>query len=376
MRRRTVVALIILFVTLVTTPLALPYLLNPGKQTYLYSSSISYGNSGQMVQSVDPNLLANSIFMNTSWQTAYLEKPTSACTLIKDADGNAQIIFNISQLNPGGKTTFAFTVRLEESARSPPKLSLAQSGNLSDIPLNLKTAYTGTVGSWVVDQDLRGLAHTIWMTQQNTTNVLMLTIALANWIGGHVKSVSQDVPHYPEETYHSLEGDCDDQANLLIALCHILGVPAYLQIGSLSWSSQTETFWNGQVTSNLNGITYHAWALVYVPPWGWLPFDMALGWSREDPFSVITSAKIWSLSTMVMMSITSIDWPGLGVAQKTSILSSSLSLQNDDSLTVQSESSSILLDWHFWATSILVLSLIVVTVVILRKKGCPQLEKP
>ncbi|MFH0897831.1 MAG: transglutaminase family protein [Candidatus Bathyarchaeota archaeon] len=316
--------------------------------------------------------------MNTSWQTAYLAVVNNAHTLTKDSDGNAIIVFNLSSLAPSENAAVSYSVKLEERSRSPPKISLASSGNLSEIPEKLKEEYGRTVGSWIIDEDLKSLANMIWASQGKTPNVLRIASAFADWIGRNIKSVSHDIPYYPDETYLSNEGDCDDQANLLIALCRTLGIPAYLQIGSLRWSSQNETFWNGHITSDLMGITYHGWAVVYVPPWGWLPFDMTRGWSISDSLSVITSASIWSLSAMAMSNITKSDWPGEGRAQKTSITSSSIYINYDETLTIRdSEGLQFLLDdWRFWRTIITVISVSAVIAVTLERYRHLHLEKP
>jgi len=165
-----------------------------------------------------------------------------------------------------------------------------------------------------------------------------------------VRSASHDTPYYPNETYISREGDCDDKANLLIALCRILGIPAYLQVGALKWSSTSDSYWGDHIKSDLNGISYHGWAMVYVPPWGWLPFDMTLGWSNSNSLSVIKSAKAWSLDAASLLNVTKSDWAGEGKTQKEEMMSSSIYVYYEETLATVAQGGFLqaVADWRLW----------------------------
>lgn len=340
------------------------------KRTYIYSSKITYINYGEEAQNLDPDLLTANAFMNTSWQTAYLEATNGTYTLAKDLDGNQLIVFNLPPLSPGRSATISYSIRLEERTRSPPEVAFASSGNLSDIPEELREKYGRAEGSWPINEALMSLANTVWASQGRTTNVLRIATGIADWIGNNIKSVNHDIPYYPSETYLSLEGDCDDQSDLLIALLRTLGVPAYLQVGSMSWSSQTETYWSGHVTSNLKDVSYHAWAVVYVPPWGWLPFDTALGWSSSNSLSVIRSAKVWSLDTMPILNVITSDWPGAGRTLKAKVMASQMSIYYNDALDAQEGKGflQVLIEWPFWNAVAVVLFVSMVAVAIYTRK--------
>ena len=363
MKRGTLILLSLILLVYSSSLLIVPRILSVENRTYIYTSSITYNNNGASVQNIDSDLLTYSIFMNTSWQKAYLEAVNSAYIQENDFDGNPVIVFNSTSLNTGENMTVSYSMRLEEKIRGPPEIDFASSGLLNDIPEKLREEYGRSEGSWIADDDLKSLANTIWASQGNTTNVLRIVSGIADWVGNNVKSLSHDIPYYPLETYSSLEGDCDDQANLLIVLCRILRIPAYLQAGSLRWSSSTETYWDGHITSNLKYVSYHAWAMVYIPPWGWLPFDMTLGWSSGNALSVVKSARVWSLDTMPMINVTKSDWAGIGRDQKAMVITSSIYSKYDDTLTIQNRESFlyVLLEWRFWSiiATILGISIIV-----------------
>ncbi len=365
MKRRTLFFLFIVFFAYAGSLLIFPPSGFEGR-AYVYSVRVTYTNRGAEPQSLEPELTAFNMFMNTSWQTAHLETANKPYELTADTEGNTMIVFGFSALQPGEAATLTYTVRLEEKARRPEDISLAASGNISDIPEVVREGYTRAEGSWLMDEDLRSLANSVWLSQGKTENVLRLALGLADWIGLNVKSISHDIPYYPAETYGSREGDCDDQANLLIALCRALGVPAYLQVGALKAASTGESYWEGRVKSDLNGISYHGWAMVYVPPWGWLPFDMTLGWSSGNSLSVVKSAKVWSLDAAPMLDVTRSDWAGQGRAQKEKIMAGSIYIHYEETLTAAAQGTFIqaVADWRVWGVAVAVLSVSVIAAVV------------
>jgi transglutaminase-like putative cysteine protease len=69
----------------------------------------------------------------------------------------------------------------------------------------------------------------------------------------------------------------------MISMLRSLGIPAFLQIGvvfSESISSEKAS-WAGHLTFVQEGVGWHGWAMVYVPPWGWIPVDLTLTNARE-----------------------------------------------------------------------------------------------
>ena len=202
---------------------------------------------------------------------------------------------------------------------------------------------------------------------------LDVVTSLANWIGNNIQPYSSDVPLYPTETYDSRKGDCDDQANLLITLCRILGIPAYLQVGMRHSSSQEkETYWNDHITYSTKDVTYHAWAVIYIPPWGWLPFDMTLGWRSSDPLKVVTAAAAWSSGTIQIMNITGSDWAGEGKKQKEEVMKSRLYLQYEDVLEEEDQKSWLSIisqNWQIITVTAVTIAILGVAIRIHKKRG-------
>ncbi|MEM1515436.1 MAG: transglutaminase-like domain-containing protein, partial [Candidatus Bathyarchaeia archaeon] len=126
--------------------------------------------------------------------------------------------------------------------------------------------------------------------------VLIILKKFITWIAENMRYATSEVPRYPNETLSQQMGDCDDQANLLIALCRAVGIPAYLQVGCIymPWVKNDYTQWSGRLLIREMGVGWHGWAMVYVPPWGWLPVDLTYVTAdlRRDPLSAIVHSAV------------------------------------------------------------------------------------
>jgi hypothetical protein len=105
------------------------------------------------------------------------------------------------------------------------------------------------------------------------------------------------------------------------------------------------SYWDGHVTTTLHNIGYHGWAMIYIPPWGWLPYDMTLGWSVNS-FNGITSAMAWKPAVLTLTNIQTSDWAGGSRRQQNFTLSNELYLVNEDRLI--SENTAFELDVVIW----------------------------
>lgn len=306
------------------------------KRTYLYNSKIVYINQGETDLNLENDSHFFNVFMNTSWQTVYLLTVNKPYVWDWDDDGNPLINVNISSIPSGENVTVTFSMQIIKHEREIPNINFTSSKNREDIDLEFKEDYLQAEGSWLVnDVMLRSLANDIWVDGGETENILKIVTDLADWVGANIVPVNHDVPYYPNQTLITKEGDCDDQANLLITLSRILGIPAYLQVGAIrKYGTDEGEAWDGHIKSSLINIGYHGWAMIYIPPWGWLPFDMTLGW-RENTLEVINSAPIWNLDGLKILDIVKSDWAGDGKTQKEEYLKSQLYIHYEDELIIQ-----------------------------------------
>jgi len=360
--RRHVLGLLILLLVTSLTHVPPLFTVYDGETAYHYTSKIIYINRGSSNLVLGEDFRSAPLFPNSSWQKTYLLSVNQPYATALDLDQNKILLLDLPPLLPNENITFSYSLHVVRADRPIPHLTIHESGDLGSIPRELDE-YCEAEGSWLVeDEALRALAREIRRSTENSTNVLEIAISLVDWIGKHVEPISHDRPLYPNETYTLLQGDCDDQSNLLITLCRILQIPAYLQVGCIRnpGAPKETTYWNSQVTSVLKNLGYHAWALIYVPPWGWLPFDVTLAWEASNPLAVITSAKVWKRDTIVIFDVVHSDWAGLGRRQKDHVISSSLNIYLEDALELDDPGTEVVF-WEspsFWIGAFAILLLI------------------
>jgi transglutaminase-like putative cysteine protease len=282
---------------------------------YYVKSTVTYSNRGDRPWNFTEREEDRTVglFMNNSWQTVYLVNSTPLIEDIKnDRDGNKVAVLQFPQmlLNPGQNMSYALTYRVVSKPRVFGNINETASKSLNEIPASLREKYLGAEGPWLVnDTELQSLAHSI---AGNETKILTIVKNFVDWIARNIRyAQTHELPLYPNETIIEREGDCDDQAILLITLCRIIGIPAFLQVGAIYIQSNTTTlYWKNHLTVVQKRIGWHGWAMVYVPPWGWLPVDLTyvFGSIAEDPLNAIRNAAVTWQGTIQYMNISRIDY--------------------------------------------------------------------
>ena len=282
---------------------------------YTIKMRVTYSNpvNGTRIWNLTEEDRTIGLFMNNTWQTAYLINHSYPLEMMKnDEDGNpiAVLRFPKLRLNPGENVSYTVAYRFLSKPRSIPEIMEEKSETLDEIPKDLRVKYCRKEGPWLVDDpDLRGLAHSI---AKNETRVLTIVKNFVAWIDRNINYTVHEVPMYPNETYAERRGDCDDKAVLFVTLCRIYKIPAYMQVGCVYVPTRTrrsETYWEGHVTSVLKRIGWHGWAIAYVPPWGWLPVDLT--YVKEglgDPLNAIKAGAVTLQETIQYLNITQTDY--------------------------------------------------------------------
>lgn len=298
--------------TLVLLLFILVAMLTPPTSAFQYIHHWRVNFSGSLVVSGNQSLPFTTYWDyigNTSWQTCEqlsfsmtLNNETiSYSELSTDIDGNPHLSLNLSSpLAPQDvliwEEEWAFTVL----NRRPflPEISVDQAGTIDELQEYFEPEdlywYTRATDLWKTENDsLIGLAQNIQfdLPEDQQENVLALIFNGINWIQTNIyRSSGISDPQYPEETIISQIGDCDDQSNLLICLLRILNIPSYLMTGHwFQEGARTNGFiWGSVANNSYRYVDYqnsvgHGWAMVFVPPWGWLPFDLLSVGQGEDP---------------------------------------------------------------------------------------------
>ena len=300
--------------------------------TVTYENRNTHGVSWQLTK--DEKELG--LFMNNSWQTVYLLNASYSVNSFEvDEDDNsvAFIEFPQSAIQPGENLTFTIFYKVALKPRLLSGISVNASESLAEIPQSLIATYCRAGGSWQPNNSaISALAAEI---AADKTNVLEILLDFVAWIKQNIVYGTLDVPRYPNETFLQHTGDCDDQANLLISLCRAAGIPAYLQVGCIYMpgTHATSSYWNGQWISTLTRIGWHGWAMVYVPPWGWLPVDLTYAPGNElDPLNSIINSAIIIQPTAQYCNITVTDYVLSSRAWRDFIISEEFYIQTHDTM--------------------------------------------
>lgn len=283
-------------------------------KVFSYEVRVIYRNEGEEAWVLSDGDVAFSLFMNNSWQDVELEETSRPVErVVRDYDGNLWALLYVPEedriLEPGESIELYARYKFITRPREAPGILIEASGTLSDIPAELKDAYCGPAACWLTeDEELRSLAQELAYGKQN---VLDIICSFVSWIHENIYYETYELPRYPNETYMGRRGDCDDQANLFITFCRIVGIPAYLQIGCIYYISPEaeETLWDGHVKLRVRNVAWHGWAVAYVPPWGWLPVDLtASPGIDEDPLNAIRKAIVWMQDVVLCYNITVSDY--------------------------------------------------------------------
>jgi len=286
------------------------------ERKFTLTTTVTYSNNdNETIWDLSGEDYAISLFMNNSWQSVSLVECSLPLNSTRnDENGNLLGFLNWTQLCPGQSASYTVKYDIVSKSRLLPNIREDLSQNLLDIPSDLRNEYCKNEGSWLLDDtSLQGKAAELAGTE---TRVLSIVKNFVRWITDNiVYDWHAEIPKYPNETLNGQEGDCDDKAILLITLCRIVGIPAYLQVGCiysfLGYSN--DTYWEGRVTNVEIQIGWHGWAMVYIPPWGWLPVDLTyvpIDPNLNNPLNAIRGAAVTGQDVIQYMNFTHTDYVG------------------------------------------------------------------
>ncbi len=292
---------------------------------YEYTLSYTFENKGSSSVTLDKSDLAVPLFTNNDYQTVTITSASpSLGTPYSDEDGNMLADPNLTlTIPPGGKITYTVTYNIESTAETVPALTLTGAGRMTDIPTSLVSQYTSTTETfWADDPEIAALAQSL---TANQTTVLGKVTRLVKWFNENIDYSNNEVPLYPNQTLQQHSGDCDDQSILLISMLRSIGVPSYLEIGIFfnSGISGDDTVWDGHLAISEKGLAWHGWAMVYVPPWGWIPVDLTLT-SNSDPLEKIKGAPEYTAPLVTAMKISTQEYSTVSVETRARIIASNI----------------------------------------------------
>ena len=261
-------------------------------------------NRGDMpinLSDIDMNII--SLFLNTSWQNAKLIRvsvngSSASYKLSLDIDGNPIIMLEPIILRPGSSINISYVQEVTEYYPRRSGLAL----NPSEELLRGNTLWQ------VNDADLQSLAFRVC---NGTKDDMEKLLSLVKWIHDNIRYGGEMPPRYPKEVYLARSGDCDEQAMLLITLCRIVGIPAFMQLGCVYMPNfrETSTFYDDHVSIELINLGWHAWVQAYTRKAGWLPVDLTFYARRTGTvLDLIEGAAIRNKGTLVLAHVYNYDY--------------------------------------------------------------------
>lgn len=326
MRARSIAPLLVILILLVQIAPA-----HAAASNFKYTQTYTFENKGSTPVTLNKDDVAVPLLISNEYQTIMITSSTlSLGTPYSDEDENMLSDPNVGlTIQPGGKITYTIIYQITSSGESVPQLSLSTAGTVSDISFSLISEYTASTETfWANDTEIAALASRL--TADEPT-VLGKVANLVKWFSANITYANNEIPLYPNQTLQLREGDCDDQSILLISMLRSLGVPAYLEIGIVFNSSISgkDTVWDGHLSIKETGLAWHGWAMVYVPPWGWIPVDLTLV-SNSDPLQMIKEAPEYTAPVVSAMKISEQKYASLSVETRQRIISSSIYISSTE----------------------------------------------
>ncbi|MFQ6085602.1 MAG: transglutaminase family protein [Candidatus Bathyarchaeia archaeon] len=309
---------------------------------FTYRATYTYTNRGNETITLDRDHVRFSLLMNNSWATVILsssDPPVESTD--RDEDGNLYAEISADrELSPGEKLIISLEYHVDSRSREIPAINEEASQDLEAIDPSLVQEFTGSLGPWRYDEwpSIQELAYQI---KGNETNVLRIVDRFVSWIHDCVdypESV-HEVPLYPNETLLLGVGDCDDQTNLLVTMCRAVGIPAYVQIGVILYEGlkpENYSIWDGHVTIQSEHVGWHGWAMVYIPPWGWLPIDMTWG-AGGEAYDFITNSAVSHVYTIPSDNVTSMDYIADTLEERGDLVGSDLYVTISETMALPEE---------------------------------------
>ncbi len=301
MRSKLLAALFSLFLLAGT----LPYTTGAERDQFIFRSTYAFENRGDADYTITEEDATLSLFMNNRWQTV-TTRNASHGTLkeITDEDGNMLAVIDLPPDIPPGETlifSIEYVISSEDMPR--PEIDPAEAGGVDDIPPGLVEEYTRETETFRRNDEVESLAREL---AGEEATVLGVVTRLIGWFMTNITYGNFDTPRYPDETLGGLRGDCDDQAILLISMLRSLGIPSFLQVGVVFTESidSENSSWGGHLSFRQDGVGWHGWAMVYVPPWGWIPVDLTLI-AYRDPLEMILRAREYESSIVPAFNVSS-----------------------------------------------------------------------
>jgi len=319
LRKRVLLALIIV------AGLIIPLASAADSAIYTYELTYNFENRGDDDFPFEQEDYTLPLFINNTWQTVTILNISHGFTReVIDLDGNRGVIMDVDETLPPGETlTFSIEFQIESRSQEKPAFSLDEADGFSVIPSSLVSEYTSHTESFTVDDPV--ITDLAQRASKGDETVLGTVVNLLDYVTKNTTYCNFETPRYPLDTLSDNLGDCDDQSILLISMARSLGIPAYLKVGIIIHPNivDSDTSWEGHLETDADGIGWHGWAMIYIPPWGWVPVDLTL--VKEDSgLDYIMNAPEYDMNIIEALDVSEQAYIGDTIVARERIIASSL----------------------------------------------------
>jgi len=182
----------------------------------------------------------------------------------RDEFGQPIADITIPLLLPGEEVEVGFSCEAALHAVERVELHRDEVGTLSDIPPEVRSTYTADVKSIYGLSD-PGIQREARRFARLHPNLIDRVLAIHDFVAGELVYQRGGGWDAASEVLRRKSGSCSEFTFLFCALCRATGLPTRLVGGS--WRQE-------QVPPTYRDTLCHRWAEVYLPPYGWVPFDV------------------------------------------------------------------------------------------------------
>ena len=297
------------------------------KAEYSYAIKWNYTNKGTEKYNLTEFDIGLPYFHNNSYQVIDFTEPEWSFKIITLDDGFYKILPNLSiSLEPSESYQINILYKINTSQKEMIEIQPRIAGKISDIP---KEYLKHTESCEIFPTENEEISDLAYQITGDEITVLSKVFSLIEWFKEYSIYRSSELPRHPNITIRDPRGDCDDLGLLFITMCRSVGIPAILQTGLIiDENLQGEDIvWEGHLNYTYEGLSWHAWAMVYIPPYGWLPVDLTLSKSLS-PLDAIIDAPYWSPKMLIAWNTTDYDYIEDELNQKQNLLSRNIFLES------------------------------------------------
>jgi transglutaminase-like putative cysteine protease len=181
----------------------------------------------------------------------------------RDKFGQLIAQITIPAFPPGAEIEVGFSCEVELHPVERIELRREQAGTLSDIPPEISSTYTANVRS-IYDLDDPAIQREAGRLAKLHPNLVDRVLAIHDFVAGGLVYQRGGGWDAAPKVLRRKNGSCSEFTFLFCALCRAAGLPTRL-VGSSRCRQEVAPTYHDTVC--------HRWAEVYLPPYGWVPFD-------------------------------------------------------------------------------------------------------